>query len=66
MKQNNEQAWKPKTVAYLRVSTADQDLEKNKSDILQFTNERDFGKVIFQEEKASSRKTWRERKLKGK
>ena len=37
-------------------------MEKNKSDIL--LNERDFSKVIFQEEKVSSRKPWRERKLK--
>ena len=41
------------TIAYLRVSTADQDLEKNKADILRYANERDLGKVEFIEEKVS-------------
>ncbi|MBU2806696.1 MULTISPECIES: recombinase family protein [Acidithiobacillus] len=50
-----------KTVAYLRVSTLDQDLEKNKADILQFANHHDLGKVHFVEEIASGRKPWRER-----
>ena len=49
-----------KTVAYLRVSTLDQDLEKNKADILNFANHRDLGKVNFVEEIASGRKPWRE------
>ena len=47
MKQNNAQAGEPRTVAYIRVSTVDQDIEKNKRDILYFTNEKDFGKVFF-------------------
>jgi len=50
-----------KTVAYLRVSTLDQGLEKNKSDILHFANRHDLGKVNFVEEVASGRKPWRER-----
>ena len=54
------QAGMPRTVAYLWVSTIDQDAEKNKRDILYFTNERDFGKVYFHEEKISGRKPWRE------
>ncbi len=45
-----------KTVAYLRVSTLDQGLEKNKSDILHFANRHDLGKVNFVEEIASGRK----------
>jgi DNA invertase Pin-like site-specific DNA recombinase len=45
-----------KTVAYLLVSTLDQDLEKNKADILHFANHRDLGKVNFVEEIASGRK----------
>ena len=54
-----------KTVAYLRVSTVDQDLEKNKADILKLANDRNFGKVKFIEEKASGYKTgWKERKVK--
>jgi Resolvase, N terminal domain len=50
-----------KTAAYLRVSTFDQDLEKNKSDILRFANHHDLGKLNFVEEIASRRKPWRER-----
>jgi DNA invertase Pin-like site-specific DNA recombinase len=52
-----------KTVAYLRVSTLDQNIEKNKADILHFANHRDLGKVHFVEEIASGRKPWRERQI---
>jgi DNA invertase Pin-like site-specific DNA recombinase len=52
-----------KTVAYLRVSTLDQDLEKNKADILRFANPRDLGQVHFVEEIASGRKSWRDRQI---
>ena len=52
-----------KTVAYLRVSTLDQDLEKNKADILSFANHRDLGQVHFVEEIASGRKPWRDRQI---
>jgi DNA invertase Pin-like site-specific DNA recombinase len=52
-----------KTVAYLRVSTLDQDIEKNKTDILHFANQRDLGKVHFVEEVASGRKPWRQRRI---
>ena len=55
----------PKTVAYLRVSTAEQDTEKNKAEILKFANEKRFGNVRFVEEKVSGAKSWQERKLKG-
>ncbi len=47
-----------KTVAYLRVSTIDQDLEKNKADILHLANEKNFGKVHFVEETVSGKITW--------
>ena len=53
-----------KTVAYLRVSTADQNTEKNKSEILLFTNERKFGNVKFFEETVSGKKSWKEREIK--
>ena len=53
-----------KTIAYLRVSTVEQDLEKNKADILTFANNRDFGKVKFVEEKVSGTKNWKDRKIK--
>jgi DNA invertase Pin-like site-specific DNA recombinase len=55
---------KPKTVAYLRVSTVDQDTEKNKHEILKLANDKDFGKVQFIEEKVSGKKSWKERKIK--
>jgi len=54
----------PKTTAYLRVSTIEQDLEKNKADILLFANDRNFGKVDFVEEKVSGTKSWKDRKIK--
>ena len=53
-----------KTIAYLRVSTVEQDLEKNKADILSFANNKDFGKVKFVEEKVSGMKNWKNRKIK--
>lgn len=52
-----------KTVAYLRVSTLEQDLDKNKSDILFFANEKNFGKVEFVEDKASGTVHWKKREL---
>ena len=55
---------KNKTIAYLRVSTVEQDLEKNKADILTFANNKDFGKVKFVEEKVSGTKNWKHRKIK--
>ena len=53
----------PKTIAYLRVSTIDQDLEKNKADILKLANSLELGQVHFIEEKASGKITWRKRKI---
>jgi DNA invertase Pin-like site-specific DNA recombinase len=52
-----------KTIGYLRVSTIDQDIEKNKADILKLANERDLGKVHFVEEKVSGKTPWRKRQL---
>jgi DNA invertase Pin-like site-specific DNA recombinase len=51
------------TLAYLRVSTLDQDIEKNKADILHFANQHDLGQVRFVEEVASGRTPWRERRI---
>jgi DNA invertase Pin-like site-specific DNA recombinase len=56
---------KHRTVAYLRVSTSDQDTEKNKHSILVYANKHDLGKVDFIEETASGKKNWRERKIAG-
>ena len=53
----------PRTIAYLRVSTIDQNLEKNKADILHLANEKNFGKVEFVEEKISGKVPWRKRKI---
>ncbi len=52
-----------KTIGYLRVSTADQDLDKFRADVLEFANQRDFGRVEFVQEKVSGKKPWREREL---
>ena len=52
-----------RTIGYLRVSTADQDVEKNKADILKLVNDKRLGHVEFVEEKVSGTKDWRKRKL---
>lgn len=52
-----------RTVAYLRVSTAEQDLEKNKADILHLANDKGLGHVEWVEETASSRIGWKKRRL---
>ncbi|GAB3179325.1 recombinase family protein [Telluribacter humicola] len=53
----------PRTIAYLRVSTLDQDLEKNKANILHLANEKSLGKVEFIQEKISGKVAWRSRKI---
>jgi DNA invertase Pin-like site-specific DNA recombinase len=53
----------PKTTAYLRVSTIDQDIEKNKSAILALANQKVLGHVQFVEEKVSGKISWRKRKI---
>jgi DNA invertase Pin-like site-specific DNA recombinase len=53
----------PRTIAYLRVSTNDQDLEKNQADILRLANRKNLGHVHFVEETASGRVPWRRRKI---
>ena len=52
-----------KTTSYLRISTADQDIEKNKSDILKLANEKRLGYVEFIEEQISGKVSWKKRKL---
>ena len=51
------------TIGYLRVSTEEQDLEKNQADILRLANEKKFGTVKWVEEKVSGRVSWKKRKL---
>lgn len=52
-----------RTIGYLRVSTTDQDLEKNKADILKLANDKQLGHVEWVEEKVSGTKDWRKREL---
>lgn len=51
------------TIGYLRVSTADQDVEKNKADILMLANHHNLGQVKFLEEKVSGKISWHKRKI---
>lgn len=51
------------TIAYLRISTAEQDLEKNKFDILQLANTKGLGQVQWVEETVSGRISWRKRRI---
>jgi len=51
------------TFAYLRVSKLDQDLEKNKADILKLADEAHLGQVQFTEEKISGKISWRKRQI---
>src|SRR5919106_4859253 len=53
----------PKTIAYLRVSTIDQDIEKNKAAILHLANSKLLGHVHFVEEKVSGKISWKKRKI---
>jgi DNA invertase Pin-like site-specific DNA recombinase len=52
-----------RNIAYLRVSTLDQDLEKNKAEILHLANDRNLGKVEFIQEKVSGKISWKQRKI---
>ena len=54
---------KPKVVGYLRVSTGDQELEKNKADILRLANHLNLGRVGFVEEVVSGKVSWKKRKI---
>ncbi len=54
----------PRTVGYLRVSTIDQDTEKNKAEILSLANDKHLGHVEWVEEKVSGKISWKERKIK--
>jgi DNA invertase Pin-like site-specific DNA recombinase len=58
-----EDYFMPKTIGYLRVSTQEQDLEKNKADILKLANDKGLGRVRWEEEKISGTIDWRKRRL---
>jgi len=51
------------TVGYIRISTLDQDLEKNRADILAFANRKRLGNVDWVEETVSGTKDWRQREI---
>lgn len=51
------------TIAYLRVSTIDQDLDKNRATILHLANEKGLGQVQFVEERVSGKVSWHKRKI---
>jgi DNA invertase Pin-like site-specific DNA recombinase len=53
----------PHTIAYLRVSTTDQDLQKNKAETLHLANEQDLGRVTWIEETVSGRVSWKKRRI---
>jgi len=59
----NKQEHQPKTIGYLRVSTIDQDIEKNKAAILSLANDKNLGKVFFCQEKVSGKVSWKKRKI---
>lgn len=51
------------TFAYLRVSTIDQNTEKNKMDVLKFVNDKKLGNVEFVEEQISGKANFKNRQL---
>uniref|UniRef100_A0A6M3JYD6 Putative resolvase domain containing protein n=1 Tax=viral metagenome TaxID=1070528 RepID=A0A6M3JYD6_9ZZZZ len=52
-----------KVIGYIRVSTIDQDTYKNRAEILELANQKNFGRVEFVEEKISGTKAWQDRKI---
>lgn len=52
-----------KAVAYLRVSTDQQDVKNQRLEILKLANEKALGPVSFVEETVSGRKSWRDREI---
>ena len=56
-------AKKGKTIAYLRVSTAEQNNEKFQAAILKFANAKQFGHVEFVDEIVSGKTHWRKRRI---
>lgn len=52
-----------KVIGYIRVSTEDQDVEKNKNDVHKFAQAKGFAEVEYVTEKVSGAKSWKKRKL---
>lgn len=51
------------TYAYLRVSTVEQNTDKNKLEVLKFANDRKLGSVEFVEEQISGKSNFKKRQL---
>ncbi|OPY14140.1 MAG: DNA-invertase hin [Syntrophus sp. PtaB.Bin001] len=62
-KKKSEEPRLTRTVGYIRMSTDGQDIEKNKSAILLYANDKQFGTVEFVTETASGSIHWRKRKI---
>ena len=60
---NQERKVKMATYSYLRVSTIDQNTEKNKLEVLKFANEKKLGNVEFVEEQISGKANFKNRLL---
>jgi hypothetical protein len=52
-----------RNIAFLCVPTFDQDLEKNKAEILHLANDRNLGKVEFIQEKVSGKISWKKQTI---
>jgi len=59
MKTTQQAKLSPRTVAYLRVSTDGQDLDKFRAEILLFAHKKGWGDVEFVEEKVSGKVSWK-------
>ena len=58
-----EKTTTPRYIAYLRVSTTDQNLENQKLGLLEYANSRGFAPLEIVEETVSRTRDWRERAL---
>lgn len=54
---------KIQVIGYLRVSTNDQDTDKNKADVLEFANNKGIAPVEWVTEKISGKVDWKKRKI---
>ncbi len=54
---------RPRTIAYLRAATTEDDFEKSRASILSFARQEELGEAEWIEEFASGLAPWRERKI---
>jgi DNA invertase Pin-like site-specific DNA recombinase len=62
-RKNLTKAHAKKAYSYLRVSTADQSVDKFKNEVLRYANQKNLGQVTFFEDKISGTTSWRKRKV---